>query len=121
MASEDSDQLGSRFLAVHRLGDLEKIRKSMPGEVLTVSHPLHDEREFLKVVALGRSQRMCPEERDHNAKQVSAPKDVERVQMLTMVAITSVSVHRSDPKKSHRSRRQIELVAPCLTTNSCVI
>jgi hypothetical protein len=48
MASEDSDQLGSGFLAVHRLGDLEKIRKSMPGEVLTVSHPLHTNTNFSK-------------------------------------------------------------------------
>jgi hypothetical protein len=52
MASEDSDQISSGFLAVHRLSYLSDIGKSLTCEVTTGVYQLDAFRELLKVLLL---------------------------------------------------------------------
>ncbi len=62
MASEDSDEVVSGFLAIHGLHDLDDIGETVRSQVVTRSHELNASRELLEVVPLGRPERMLPEE-----------------------------------------------------------
>ena len=64
MVSEDSDQFVPGFTPVHRLHDLDDLRKSLAGLVLTAGHSLDARSELLEVTLFGGSQRMLPKERD---------------------------------------------------------
>ena len=99
MASEDSDHFGSGFLPVHRLDHLEQICQTMVSEVISTCNPLHAEGKFLEVETLRSSQRVLPEKRDHNPKQVGTPANVERQEVLTVIVVSGVSVHRADTQE----------------------
>ena len=49
MASEDSEQVSSRLLAVHRLGDLDDVSKSVTREVMASINHLDAQRKLLEV------------------------------------------------------------------------
>ena len=54
MASEDSDHILPRFLAVHRLRDLRYLDQPLWCEVSTGGNRFHAVRELFKVSQLGR-------------------------------------------------------------------
>ena len=120
MASEDSDQLGSGFLAIHRLDHLKKICQAVMSEVISTCNPLHAEGELLEVEALSCPQRVLPEERDYDPKQVGTPADAERQKVLAVIVMSEIPIHRANTKKRSQSCRHSSLRAPCVTTKSCV-
>ncbi len=52
MASEDSDHVVARYLAIHRLCDLEDAGKSLTGEVFATPDDLEALHKFLEVTLL---------------------------------------------------------------------
>lgn len=52
MVSEDSDQILSGLLAIHRLGDLRDIRQTRVGPVHTEVDHLHAADELLEIQLL---------------------------------------------------------------------
>jgi hypothetical protein len=64
MASEDSEQLVSRFPSIHRLHDLDDLRKPMVGLVVTCCDALDTRSELLEVEPFCSPERILPKERD---------------------------------------------------------
>ena len=52
MASEDSEEVGSRFLAVHRRRDLSDVSEPLKREMMARIDELHALRKLLKVAPL---------------------------------------------------------------------
>jgi hypothetical protein len=114
MVSEDSDHLGSGFLAIRRLDDLQEIRQTRPGQVVATGHPLNAERELLKVSSLRGAQRMLPEERNDHVQQVDPPSDNVSVHVLAVIVETPVAEHSSDTKELSEVGKTLEtLLALC--------
>jgi hypothetical protein len=55
MASEDSDQVVSRFPSIHRLHDFDDLHKTVSGQMVTAGHQLDTMSELLKVEPLSRA------------------------------------------------------------------
>lgn len=85
MASEDSDELVSGFSPVHRLNDLDDVRKTFSGLVMAGSDEFDAEGELLEVESLGTPKRMGPKERDYPLEEVLSPANRVAVQMLPVV------------------------------------
>ncbi len=73
MASEDSDQLASGFLAVHRLSDLRDLSQPVSSQMPLRFDPLYTLCELLEVSLLRGSHRMPAEKRDDHRQQIGAP------------------------------------------------
>ena len=99
MVSEDSDQLGSGFLAIGRLCYLQEVSQSRLGEMSTLRHQLYALSELIEVSPLGGPQRIFSEERDDHAQQIVALADNITVHVLAMVVDTSVAEHSSDAEE----------------------
>ena len=75
MASEDSDEIVSGFLPVHRLHDLGDLRQTVTGQMVTASHEFDAVRKLLEVVPLCRAQGVLPEEWNDPFQQIASPTD----------------------------------------------
>ena len=64
IVSEDSDELVPGFPPVHRLHDLNDVRKTRVSLVVIDSHQLDARRELLEITTLRCSKRMVSKERD---------------------------------------------------------
>ena len=104
MASEDSDQLGSGFLAVHGCNHLKKIRKTAMAEVMAFGHPRHAIRELLKIELLRRPQRMLPKERDDHAQKVGTLRHLVVVKGFPVIVVTGVLVDGSHSEEGLQGR-----------------
>src|SRR2546427_11909930 len=77
MASEDSDELVPGFPSVHRLHDLDDLRKADVRLVATFGHQLDARSELLEVESLGRTKWILPKERNDPFEQIlSTTNDV---------------------------------------------
>ena len=117
MASEDSDQILPGLLEVHRLRDLCDLHQTAGGPMAAAGHDVHAAHELLKVVLLGRPERMSLKERDDPFEQVSAPADDVLMQMLLVVVVATIDGDAPTPKNSMSSSSAAALLAPCVTTN----
>ena len=99
MASEDSDQLISGFTAVHGCDDFDDRRQSFVAEMLVALHPFDAGRELLEVLALGRSQWVLPEERDHHLEEILSTAHHVSVQRLAMIVAAAIDHHRADTEE----------------------
>src|SRR5688500_4245523 len=99
MASEDSDQILSGFLEVHRLRDLSDLHQTFRGPVPPARHNLHAEHELLEVALLGGPERMHLEERNDPLKQVIAPADDVLMQVLPVIVGATIDVDAPDPEE----------------------
>ena len=70
MVSEDSDQLASGLLAVHRLSDLCDLNQPFPGQVMAAFDQLDASCEFLEVFLFRGVNRVLLEEWNHHLKQI---------------------------------------------------
>jgi hypothetical protein len=114
MVSEDSDHLGSGFLAIRRLDDLQEVRQTRPGQVIATGHPLNAVRELLKVSSLRGAQRVLPEERNDHVQQIDPPSDNVPVHILAVIVDTPVAEHSSDTKELSEVHQTLEtLLALC--------
>ena len=92
MVSEDSDQLGSGLLTIHRRDYFNDVRQTRMGEVIAPGDSPHATSKLLKVVTLYSPQRMFLEERDDDPLEVRASSDGVPVHVLTMIVVTGVDV-----------------------------
>jgi hypothetical protein len=90
MASEDSDQLGPGFLAVHRLSDLGDIGQPVTCTVMASLDHLNAAGELLKVLLLRRVHRVSTEERNDRLEQVHSSPHHIAVQVLTVVVVSPI-------------------------------
>jgi hypothetical protein len=72
MASEDSDQVVSGLLPVHRLNDLRDLDETFGRLVPAGGDELDSAGELLEVPLLRTQHRMLPEERDDRLKKIHA-------------------------------------------------
>jgi hypothetical protein len=93
MASEDSDQLGPGFLAIHRLSDLRNVRQPLRGEMAVRGDELDAAGELQEVLLLRRSQGVPTEERNDPLDQIRPPPDHIAIQVLVMVVVPPIGDH----------------------------
>ena len=72
MASEDSDQLVSGSLPIHRRDDVCDLNQTVGIEMPTVCDTPHAARELLKVALLRRAKRMGLKERYYRSEKLIA-------------------------------------------------
>src|SRR5437660_132347 len=82
MASEDSEQVGSGSLAIHRLRDLDDLGQSFERKMVTAVDQCHAQRKLLKVPLLRRMHGMSPEERDDRMDQIRSAAHHIAIQAL---------------------------------------
>ena len=99
MASEDSDQLSSGFLSVHRLSDLRDIGDPLDCEVMTGVDQLNAARELLEVALLRCSQRVVTKERNDRLDQIRPTPHHEAKQVLPVIVVALVAKHLTNPKE----------------------
>ena len=93
MASEDSDQLRSGCLAIHRLDDLRDLYETVGLQMSTRLDYPHTECELFEVCLLGRPKRMGFKERDDGSKKLIASSHDELSQVFSMIVVALADVH----------------------------
>jgi len=99
MASEDSDQLVPGFPSVHRLHDLDDLRKTSVRLVATFGHELDARRKLLEVEPLRRTERILAEERDYPFKQILSTTNDITVEVFPVVVMPPVYIHPARSKE----------------------
>jgi hypothetical protein len=100
MASEDSEEFGPGFLAIHRLGDLNDLGESIERQMMASVDHFDTERELLEVALFRRMHRIRPEERNDRADQVAPPAHHVAIQVLAVVVVSLISEYASHPKEA---------------------
>jgi hypothetical protein len=90
MVSEDSDELVSGLLVIHRLCDRRDVDETLSGQVPTRSDDLHTPWERFEVVAFWRPERVLPEERNDLLQKILTTTHVVLAQVLLMVVVPAV-------------------------------
>ena len=112
MVSEDSDQLRSGLLAVHRLGDFCEFRKTLMSLMLTsIDHP-NAAREVFEVTPLRCMQWVRFKERNDRVDQIRPPSYSIAIQVFLMVIVTSVGKYPSDSEKLNKVTEAREALRP---------
>ena len=99
MASEDSDELVPGFPSVHRLHDLDDLRKTSVPLVATFGHELDARSELLEVEPFGSPKGMLPEERNDPFEQILATTNAVAVQVFPVVVVPPVHIHLARSKE----------------------
>ena len=99
MASEDSEQVGSGFLAIHRLRDLDDPGQALMREMLAGLDELDAQRELLKVLLLGREHWVFSEERNDRFDQVLPPSNHVAIKVLTVVVVPPIGDYLAHPEE----------------------
>ena len=92
MASEDSDQLTSGCLPVHRFDDPRDCDQTVDIEMPAGGDQPHATRELLKVALLPTAKRMSLEERNYRSHELVASIYDELAKVLAMIVLTLVHV-----------------------------
>jgi hypothetical protein len=93
--SEETDQLSSGFLAIHRLSNFGDRRQPFPGQVTTSLDLLDALCKLLEVLLLRGSHRILPEERNHDFQQFYPPPHNEAMQVLFVVVVPLIREYLS--------------------------
>lgn len=99
MVSEDSEQLLSGLLAVHRLSDLDDLNQPWAGQMMTGFDQLDAAGELLEVLLLRGVHRMLPEEWKYHLQQILPLPHDETEQVFFVVVVSRVGEHLSNPKE----------------------
>src|SRR5437868_1796136 len=99
MASEDSEELVSRFPPIHRLHDLDDLRKPLAGLVLTSCNAFDTRSELLEVEPFSSPERILPKERDDALQQILPATNDVAVKVLPVVVRPPVDVHLPHSKE----------------------
>jgi hypothetical protein len=92
VASEDSDQVASGFLAVHRLRNHRNLEHTFRLQMVPLFNHLEAQRELLEVELLRAAHRVGDEEWDDRFEQVSSTIDDVLPEVLTVIVVASVLV-----------------------------
>ena len=95
MASEDSDELVTGLLVIHRLGDASDLDKTVPRQVPTRLDHIHARRKPLEVVSLRGTKRVSSEERNDRLHEMFTPGHGVLAQVLPVVVVPSVDMKSS--------------------------
>src|SRR3954470_12986159 len=112
MVSEDSDQLRSVLLPVHRLGDLRDLHQTRAGQVTSVIDHPDDLRELLEVRSLRRPERVPLEERDDRPEQIRTSPNDEAVHGLAVVVVSPVDDDVPNPEEVAEPLKAIQTGPP---------
>jgi hypothetical protein len=93
MASEDSDQLASGRLPVHRFSNFGDLNQARNAQVASVRDQSHATRELLRIAMLGGPKPMDFEERYDRSQKILSPIDDELAQVLTMIILALIYVN----------------------------
>jgi hypothetical protein len=96
MASEDSDELASGLLSIHRLSDLGDLDQTLWGQMSTTDDQLDASRELLEVTLLRGAQRVPTKERNDRFRQVRPSLDEIVAQMLFVVVVPPIYEDAAD-------------------------
>jgi hypothetical protein len=99
LVSEDSDELLSRFPAVHRLRDARNLDQSFNIQMTPHHHKVDTLCELGEVIALRCTQRVTAEKRDDLFHQRRPGIDDELAKMLAMVVVPPVEKNPANPKE----------------------
>jgi hypothetical protein len=99
MVSEDSDLVVSRFLAVHRLHDLEDSDQTVACQMPAFGHHLDAAGKRFEVSTLRSPEWMLLEEWNDHFQQLYSCSDRVAVQVLSVIVVAVVDQHASDPEK----------------------
>ena len=132
MASEDSDQLRSGFLMVHRLQQLEDSNQALRMEVLSSFQKLHAARKRQEVRLLCCPEWIPLEERNDHVRQLDESADVVSVQVLLVVVMPSIPMDTSNPEEVPQrmqhistsgalcySKTRVDLPAKLISDSAC--
>ncbi len=100
MASEDSEQLCSGLLAIHRLDNLGDACETIAGQMQSIVNHPEALREFFEVAQLRRMQRIRLEERNDRVDQIRSSAHHVAVQMLLVVVVPPVRKYASHAEES---------------------
>jgi hypothetical protein len=96
MASEDSDQLVSGFLAIHRLSYFRDLNQSFSRKMPTNRDELYHHCELLEVALLGSAERVPPKVRDDHVHQISPPANDIPIEMFSVIVVPLVREYLAD-------------------------
>src|SRR6266511_2647459 len=96
MASEDSNEIVSGFLPVHRLDDLCDLDETFGRLVAACRDELEATCELLKVLLLRAPHRIAPEERNDPLQKILAATHGVPIHVLPVVVIPPVWDHSTD-------------------------
>ena len=99
MVSEDSDQLVSGFLAVHRLSDLRDLDQTQSGQMKTSINRLYTSCELLEVLLLRGTKRIFTEERYNRLQKIAPPSHDVTIQVLLVVVVPSIDDKLTNPEE----------------------
>jgi hypothetical protein len=99
MASEDSDQLWSGLLAIHRLRELHDVGEPIRTQMPTRRYELETSSERRKVLPFRRAQRVRPEERDDRPEQVVATAHDIPMKVLSVVVPAPIDQHLANTEE----------------------
>jgi hypothetical protein len=100
MASEDSDQVLSGRLPIHRFDDLSNLNQTFDIEMSIIRDQLHAACELLEVTLLRRSKRVILKERNYRPYKIIASVHDELAQMLSMVVLALIDVDPTHAKEA---------------------
>src|ERR1700716_1059510 len=95
MASEDSDQLRSGLLVVHRLHDLDDVGQPASREVMAGRTEIHALSKLQKVSLLFSAQRVCHEERNDHLTEIKPIRHDVPPQIFFVVVEAPVEAKRT--------------------------
>ena len=101
MASEDSDQILSGLLVIHRLRDLSDLDQTFGVPMSSAGHDVHAQDELLEVPLLDGPERMGSEERNDPLDELVAPADDVLMQVLPVVVGATIDVDAPDAEELH--------------------
>jgi hypothetical protein len=99
MASEDSEEFVSGFPPVHRLPDLNDLRKSSVGLVVTCRDTFDARSELLEVEPLCGPKRVLPKVRDDPLQQILPATNDVAVKVFSVVVGPPIDVNLPHPEE----------------------
>ena len=100
MASEDSDQIMSRFLPIHRLSDLHDFDQAIGCPMPTRFDQLNAPRKLLEVITLRSAQRILTEERYYRLYKIRTLVYAVLTKVLFMVVVPLVDEDSASAEES---------------------
>ena len=100
MASEDSDQVLSGRLPIHRFNDLSNLNQTTDIKMPIARDQLHAACELLKVTLLRRPKRVILKERNYRPYKIISSVHDELAQMLSMGVLARIDIDPSHPEEA---------------------
>jgi len=101
MASEDSDQISSGLLTIHRFSDLRNVRQAEMAFVDTSVDHLDTASELLEISLLRRMHVVLRKERNDRVDQIRSTPHHIAIQVLLVIVVSPIGDHASHSEEAH--------------------